>query len=238
MTSTNGNDTVLSNAPAFVNVSAVGDVAIVTLDDGKANVFSRANIAATQSALDATADARAIVLTGRPRMFSAGLDLREVQSDPSTQRALRNEFMRLVLRVFVSETPVVAACTGHALAGGAALLLAADRRVALEGDWKIGFNEVAAGVPLSGAFVELCRYRMAMPWFESIVVGTVFDPVEAVTAGLVDEVAGDPLAAALETAEKFATFNRRAFSATKTFARRPAAASMSALLDASEARGS
>ena len=69
--------------------------------------------------------------------------------------------------------------------------MAADRRVGLDGAYKLGFNEASVGVTISQATVELARYRMPMPWFESIVSGTTFAPQQAVAAGLLDEVVQD-----------------------------------------------
>jgi enoyl-CoA hydratase len=97
----------------------------------------------------------------------------------------------LVLRLFTFERPVIVACTGHALAAGAALLLAADRRVGLDGPFKLGFNEASLGVAISPVTVELARYRMPMPWFESLITGDTFAPLDAQRAGLLDEVVSD-----------------------------------------------
>jgi enoyl-CoA hydratase len=77
------------------------------------------------------------------------------------------------------------------MAAGAALLLAADRRIGLNGAFKIGFNEAKMGVAISAATVELARYRMPMPWFESLNVGDTFSPAGALGAGLLDAVVDD-----------------------------------------------
>lgn len=227
----------VATSPAHEPVSActVGIVAVLDFDDGKVNAISRRTIAAVQMALDRHVDAGAVVLCGRRGMFSAGLDLTEVRADATTQRALRNEFMRLMLRLFTSDVPVVVACTGHALAAGAAVLLAADRRIGVDGPYKIGFNEVAAGVALSNAAVELARYRLPMPAFESIVVGDVFTPTSAIAAGLLDELADDPRTTAIDAATRLATLDRHAFAATKRAARHHAATVIAAALDRSEA---
>ena len=66
---------------------------------------------------------------------------------------------------------------------GAALLLAGDRRIGVNGPFKLGFNEATLGVSISAVTVELARYRMPMPWFESIASGT---PSPLGTHGLPD----------------------------------------------------
>jgi enoyl-CoA hydratase len=84
------------------------------------------------------------------------------------------------------------------MAAGAALLLSADRRIGLNGDFKIGFNEAKMGVAISAATVELARYRMPMPWFESLIAGETYLPTTAVPAGLLDMVVDDVTALAGE----------------------------------------
>jgi enoyl-CoA hydratase len=220
----------------FVTVVADADVAVLRLDDGKVNAFSRRSIAALHAALDDVADARAVVVCGRAGLLSAGLDLAEVRADPVTQRELSADFMRLMLRIFTSEAPIVVGCTGHALAGGAALLIAADRRIGTAGAYKLGFNEVAAGVALSPAAMELTRYGLAMPWYETTVSGTVFDPAGALVVGLLDEVVDDALPVAIAAAKALGSLDRHAFATTKHFARRHAARAITDALDRSAAR--
>ena len=165
-------------------------LAVIEIDDGKANALGTTALDSLQSTLDdAERDGvSAVILKGRPGSFSSGFDLEEVRSDPTRREAIRLKFVDLLIRLFDYERPVVVACTGHALAAGAALLLVADRRLGLDGRFKLGFNEAAIGVPISGVTVELARYRMPMPWFESLVSGHTFDPEQAVPAGLLDSV--------------------------------------------------
>jgi enoyl-CoA hydratase len=165
-------------------------IASIALDDGKVNALGTTSLAQINDHLDAALkdQAAAVILTGRPGMFSAGFDLKEVRSDPGAREHLRRSLIDIELRLFEFERPVVIACTGHALAAGAALLLSADRRIGIDGPFKLGFNEAAIGVSISAATVELARYRMTMPWFESIVSGETFAPYPAQSAGLLDIV--------------------------------------------------
>jgi enoyl-CoA hydratase len=172
-----------------------GGMASITLDDGKVNALGSASLAQLNEDLDhALSDgSSAVIISGRPGMFSAGFDLKEVRSNPGAREHLRRALIDLELRFFEFECPIVIACAGHALAAGAALLLAADRRVGLDGPFKLGFNEAAIGVSISAATVELARYRMPMPWFESIVTGETFAPHPARAAGLLDVVVDSDL---------------------------------------------
>ena len=125
-------------------------------------------------------------------------------------------------RIFESDKPVVIACSGHAMGAGAGLLVAADRRVGLDGAFKLGFNEASVGVTISQATVELARYRMPMPWFESIISGTTFPPQQAVPAGLLDEVVQDKealLSEAFRIARELGAVAPAVFKAMKQVAR-------------------
>ncbi len=181
-----------------------GDVAIIHMDDGKANALSPAVLAAINEALDQAAEAgSAVVLTGRPDRFTAGFDLTVMrEGGPDAARAMVTEGGRLALRIARFRAPVVIASTGHALAMGAVLLAAADTRIGAAGDYKIGFNEVAIGMTTPIFLLELARQRMPNREFlRSVVQAHIYDPDGAVIAGLYDEVVAPDQVLARATAE-------------------------------------
>ena len=207
-------------------------VAIVTFDDGKANSLGTEALAALNGALDRVAgdpDARAVLLVGRPGRFSAGFDLKAMTAGGDTMRELVMEGARFVARLLLEPRPVVAACTGHALAAGALVLLAADHRIGIDGEWKIGLNEVSIGMALPKWAVELARYRLHPSEFDwRVVLGQVCDPAAAVRAGFLDRVVApdDLLAEATATASALAALRTGAVEGTKRRARGPVAAVM------------
>src|SRR5207253_10125627 len=115
-----------------VNLDWRDDVAVISMDDGKANALSPDAIAALNSALDEVdrrGPAGAVVLAGRPGVFSGGFDLNVMRGgDLDAIGALVRSGGELVLRLFSAGRPTVAACTGHAIAAGAPLLLWAHFR--------------------------------------------------------------------------------------------------------------
>jgi enoyl-CoA hydratase len=175
------------------DVESVQSTWEISLDDGKVNALGTASMTQLHQQLDAALsnDASAVIISGRSGVFSAGFNLKEVNAGELARANLRRQLVELILRLFTFERPVVIACTGHALAAGAALLLVADRRVGTDGPFKIGFNEASIGVTISAATVELARYRMPMPWFESIASGETFSPRLAQSAGLLDVIVDD-----------------------------------------------
>ena len=173
-----------------------GSVAVLVFDDGKANVLNDESIAALHAALDrAQQEAGAVVLVGRPGRFSGGFDLSVMGSDVATMQALVESGAQLLLRIWEFPRPVVIACTGHAVAGGAMFLLAADYRTGLEGEWSIGLNETAIGMPLPTFAVELARARLSPRFFTRAALhAELYDGAGAVEVGYLDEaVAPDVL---------------------------------------------
>lgn len=195
-------------------------VAVITLDDGKANAMSSATVEALDALLDrAEADgARALVIAGRPGKFSAGFNLEEMTASPDSMRALVARGARMLLRLYGFGVPTVAACTGHALAGGALTLLACDVRIGADVPCKIGLSEVAIGMPLPRFAVELARDRLAVAHLtEATVTGAVYDAAGAAEAGYLDRVVAAEAveAEALATAARLAQLRSGAVGRTK-----------------------
>ena len=126
------------------------EISIITLDDGKANAMGPRMIEALNNALDkAQESSRAVLIIGRPGLLSGGFDLSIIKSgDNNAIQAMVNAGARLLMRIYGFSIPVVMATTGHGVALGGFLLLAADYRFGVEGDYKIGLNEVALGMTL------------------------------------------------------------------------------------------
>src|SRR5262245_1515716 len=175
-------------------------VPVLRLDDGKANALSPAAIAALEAALDrAEKEARAVLVLGREGRLCAGFDLSVMRAGVEPMRALVTAGAELFLRIAVHPLPIVVGCTGHALAAGAILLLAADTRIGARGAFKIGLNEVAIGMALPIFGFELARERLSKRHFtRAAIQAELYDPDEAVAAGFLDR-ACDPGAVA-ETA--------------------------------------
>src|SRR5205814_8910927 len=128
-------------------------VAHVTIANGKANALSPEVIAQLDAALTRAEDAgdehvSALLITGSPGMFSGGFDLAVMRSGGQAAGRLVTDGGALFTRMFGSSVPVVVACTGHAVAAGALLLLGADYRVGARGEFQIGLIETKLGMVL------------------------------------------------------------------------------------------
>ena len=88
-----------------------GEVAVIVMDDGKANAVGHALIDEVNEGLtQSLAEAKAVVIVGRPGMFSAGFDLKEFENGPEATTALVAKGARMMLRLFSHPQPVVAVC--------------------------------------------------------------------------------------------------------------------------------
>lgn len=194
-------------------------VAVITLDDGKANALSPQVIDGIDACLSrAEEEASAVLLAGRPGRFSAGFDLSVMTAGIEPMRSLVIAGAELLLRLYGFPRPVVSACTGHALAMGALLLLASDRRVGARGAFKIGLNEVQIQMPLPAFGVEMARDRLSKRHFtQATTQARIYDPETAVDAGYLD--ATEPPETLLTVAEGIARelggLPRAAFAETK-----------------------
>src|SRR5262245_47975929 len=124
-------------------------IAEIQFDDGRVNALSLDALSELGAALDrAKSDRAVVVLRGRPGVFSAGFDLRVLRAGGATANAMVRTGFELAERILAFPTPVVIACTGHAIAMGVFLVLAGDYRIGAQGDYRIGANEVAIGITM------------------------------------------------------------------------------------------
>lgn len=180
---------------------------------------------------------RAIVLSGREGLFSAGLDVPELlQLDREGMSRFWVDFFRLLECIACSNIPIAVAITGHSPAGGAVVSLFADYRVMADGDFKIGLNEVRVGlaVPevLQKALVRLVGPHTAE---RMTVSGALISPSEALRIGLVDKVT-DPASVvgeALDWCRRQISLCQIAMRETRRIARKP----LTALFDDPEQLG-
>ena len=212
-----------------------GTTALLTMDDGKANALSDAMITALVDSLaKAEKEASAIVLVGRADRFCAGFDMKVMMSGPENAKALLKRGSDLLMKLYGVSIPLVIACTGHALAGGALVLLTGDVRIGTAGAYRIGLNEVSIGLPVPVLAMELARDRInTLDLARATLMGTIYDPEGAARVGYLDEVlaADKVLARAKEEAARLGAISRTAFAATKTRLRSKTIAHIIATLD-------
>jgi enoyl-CoA hydratase len=210
-------------------------IATLTIDDGKANALDVALFAQLDEALDACRDDRAVVIAGREGMFSGGLNRKVLEAvDDDGLAELLVVFGRTMLRVWLEPRPVVAAATGHAIAGGAILAMATDHAVAAAGDFRWGLIETTIGFPMPGFVLTLAGGNLRSDRLDPLVLsGQMVDPDTAAAVGFADAVAPPEqvLGAATSHARRLAELPQAAYAETKRRLRREAADAALAVIE-------
>lgn len=214
-------------------------VATITMDDGKVNALSLAMLTELDAALDrAAADGAVVVLTSRDGVFSAGFDLAVLRAGGSEALAMLRAGFELAHRILSFPTPVLIACNGHAVAMGVFLLLSGDYRVGVTGPYRITANEVAIGLTMPLAAVEICRQRLAPAHFNrAVILAEPYSPDDAVAAGFLDRVVqpAELAEVARSGAAQLAGLDMAAHSGTKLRARDHALQAIRGAIDADDA---
>jgi enoyl-CoA hydratase len=202
-----------------LHYSLEGNVALLHMDDGKANALSDTMLRALLAAIDrAEKEASVMILSGRPGRFCAGFDLKVMMAGPEAALGILSVGADLLMRLYGVKIPLVIACTGHALAGGALMLLTGDTRIGATGDFRIGLNEVQIGMPVPLLAMELARDRITTTELTNATLeAKVYGPDEAAKVGYLDAVvpADDLLARAKAEATRLAGLAQPAFRLTK-----------------------
>ena len=214
-------------------------VATITMDDGKVNALSRPLLTELGAALDrAAADRAVVVLTGQDGVLSAGFDLPVLRAGGTEAAGLLHAGFELAQRLLAFPTPVLVACSGHAVAMGVFLVLSGDYRIGASGPYKLTANEVAIGMTMPLAAVEICRQRLTPACFNrAVLLAEVFRPQDAVAAGFLDRVVPpeELAAAAAAAAAELARLDLDAHAASKLRARQQALTALREAIDRDDA---
>lgn len=191
----------------------------IAINNGKVNAISHEVIDEINTALKKAETAqKVVVLTGKEGIFSAGYDLKTMTDSADSAKSLVTKGSKLVLRMLSFPMPIVAACTGHAVAKGAFLLLGCDYRIGVEGDFKIGLNEVMIGMTMHYAGIAMAKARLAPVYLDrSVINAEMYSPEDAIKAGFLDLIvpAEQLQATTSKVAGMFSKLNKRAHAETK-----------------------
>ncbi|WP_233898806.1 crotonase/enoyl-CoA hydratase family protein [Tenacibaculum piscium] len=203
----------------LIDYSSTEKYAIITLKNGKVNAISHEVIDSLNKFLDkAETQKKVVILTGQSGIFSAGYDLKSMTTSPESALELVTKGSTLSHRMLSFPFPILVACTGHAIAKGAFLLLSSDYRIGAKGAFKIGFNEVLIGMTMHNAGIVIAKGRLTPTYLNrSVNNSEMYSPEDAVTAGFLDTIVPENqvLPTAIKIAEMFATLNPKAHHQTK-----------------------
>lgn len=216
----------------MIDLESHGDVTVVRLAHGGANVLDLELCRELVATLRRHESGGALVLTGSGRSFSAGVDLlRVVDGGADYVRTFLPALSAAARQVFVHPGPLVAAINGHAIAGGCLIACAADQRWMADGSGGIGVPELKVGVPFPAAALEILRHSVPAAAAQRLVLGgRILSPGEAREIGLVDELAPaeELVDRAVAAASELAAIPPASFALTKRQLRAPALARLDA----------
>ena len=219
----------------FASCSISDGIATITLDDGKANAFSFDMMAAINNAMDeAEAGADVIIITGRDGVMCAGFDLKVMQNDADKVPEMVGNGGKLLVRIFSSKKPVIIASTGHGIAAGGLLMLAADYRIGVDSESRYGLNESAIGMVLPPFGYDLAAFKINNKYLDRCFAGAeLIDPQTAIEASFLDEVVAPEklMGRALEKAAEMQKLDGKAFAGNKKLVRGALTAKMAADLE-------
>lgn len=172
----------------MINFNIKDDIAIIELNDGKANVFAQATSEAILEALNkAESEAKATIIQATGDKFSAGFDLSVMGGSEQEKNAMVLTGFQTLLKIYAHPQPVVAACNGHAMGMGAFTLLVADTRIGAEGDYKVGLPETAGGMPFTKFLVTIIQAELSSTFMKTAALQSqMCTPKTAIHAGFLD----------------------------------------------------
>ncbi len=171
-----------------------------------------------------TKEAHALVLSGRPGMFSAGLDVPVLLKldRPGTERFVRS-FFKLMDSVASSPVPIASAITGHSPAGGTVITIFTDYRIMCRGEYRMGLNEVQVGLTVPETIQTAMTRLTGRHLGERLMVaGKLLLAEEAYEAGIVDELvdeSDEAITRAISWCENLLALPRKAMLSTRKIAR-------------------
>ena len=193
-------------------------VLTVTMDDGAKNALTPEVFDGLIAALDEDTDARAVVLTGRDDILTAGLDIKWMAANGRDGvEHLLVRFGECLMRWWTEPRPTVCGAAGHAIAAGSMLAMACDHAVAGEGGWW-GLTETRIDFEIPDFGIALARANLRADRLEDLLLpGARIDAATAVEAGFADELLPphEVLARAQAHAAELAALPARAYAGTK-----------------------
>jgi enoyl-CoA hydratase len=211
----------------MIQIEIDGSTAILWMNHGKVNAIDIDMFSEFMDRLEEAEklSATSIVLTGKGKAFSAGVDLFQVLNGG---REYLEKFLPLLVgtfeKLFLCSKPIIAAVNGHAIAGGSILACACDYRIAAKGDSKIGVPELLVGVPFPPLALEIMRFAVSSEALQEIVyTGRTYGVEQSLQKGMVDEIVSPELLLkrAIEMAMQFGRIPQQAFRMTKRQLRGP-----------------
>ncbi len=177
----------------FVKVTEDQRVSHIYLDRGRSNALDQQMIEELRQTINEVRENPAVeglILHGKEDFFSAGLDLVALyEYNEDEVRRFWHTFLDFIRTLVTFDKPAVAAISGHSPAGGCVMAICCDYRIMAQGDYVIGLNEIPVGIIVPEPIFQLYSFWLGQAKaYRYLLEGRLFNPRDALEAGLVDEV--------------------------------------------------
>lgn len=206
----------------FLKTEVVEGIHLVKLSRGSANVMNLemvCEICDLMDGLASNADCKGIIISGNGPFFTAGLDVKELYNyDRHTSEAFWRSFVKMIEVLIRFPKPLITAINGHSPAGGCIIAICCDYRLMVQGDFRIGLNEVPVGIAVPQVIFDIYRHCIGNKnAYQFLLEGRLLNPEEALHFGLVDELtdAEELMSRAIGKMKQYLKLGSETFSITK-----------------------
>ena len=211
----------------MIDTIQIDGIHLLKFTQGKVNAMNLEFCRALSQGLVELAEddsCRACVLATDSRVFSAGVDLKRcIAEDDEYLKQFLPALTNVFRVLFEFPKPLVAAISGHAVAGGCLMSSACDYRL-ISPRAKVGIPELRVGVPLPSIAIEIIRHIAAPQAFQVMVnIGSTYSGELALANGLADELCEKEVIrdSAVAKARQLSNIPAEVFSVTKKQMRQP-----------------
>ena len=177
-----------------MNITVENDIKIINMGEKGPNLLSVSRAKALIAELNYD-ECKAVILMGNEKVFSAGLNLKDLMSakDPKEVSLIFGTLRDLLVSFREFPGPVISIVGGHAIAGGCLIALASDYRYGMFGMHRMGLNEMAIGIDLPPDMLSIISHSIGREnLFEVATQCKMYSPKQAYKKGLINEYIGNP----------------------------------------------
>jgi enoyl-CoA hydratase/carnithine racemase len=226
-----------------LSIESLDRIAIVKLDRAVTNAIDGEmldDLSATMNSLALDEKVQGVVLTSsNDKFFSIGLDIPLLfEFDVDQFQSFYRHFNQVCVELLRFPKPLVAALSGHAIAGGYIFALCCDYRLIAEGRKLVGLNEIKLGVPVPYVADSMLRTLIGFSKARQVMdQGVFYEPYDARQIGLVDEIypAEDLVERTVKCVGGLTENDPRAFTAIKLNRLEPVLADIDSHIESQEA---
>jgi enoyl-CoA hydratase len=141
-----------------------GNIGRLVLNDGRKNLIGKKMLEALEKSFSELREADAAILTGRSHIFSAGLDIAEINCLNKNELLDFFDYLHNIrCKLFSLPRPLITVTAGSAIGAGASLVCCGDVRLSAQDSGKVGFTEARFGLPMPASSHVIATSALTTP---------------------------------------------------------------------------